>query len=222
MAPATTQPARSTSARYRHTRSRQTSTDVPKRIRLLAGVNPGLVNASAISRMPRGDCAIDGRRVSEQIGRMRYGAPWACVLGLASSVLLSLGCSGSDSDDADGQGGSAGSAGGPGGQGSAGAPMTGPDLDSSLLIRELTREQKAVLCDWVYATHGGYGVSTRCSHGGSVRNLASQEQCLSLGFSYSCLSVTVGDLVRCTIAKTPSGGCVTPSPACDATQCIES
>ncbi|HYJ10055.1 MAG TPA: hypothetical protein VEX18_13625, partial [Polyangiaceae bacterium] len=96
-----------------------------------------------------------------------------------------------------------------------------PSVDPETNLRDLTDDEKAELCDWDAETLGGYGKRTTCSDGSTVQNYTDQAQCISFGFTFSCLTVTVGDVERCTIARIPSGGCDSPSAECGALYCIE-
>ena len=116
-----------------------------------------------------------------------------------------------------GTGGIAGGRGGSGG--SAGTGNTDlPAIDPNKLVSDLTDEEKAELCDWMVGLFGGYGMTTQCSVG-SVQTFPSQELCVMAGLSFTCDTVTVGDVEACELSKVPSGGCDFSDPSCDALRC---
>jgi hypothetical protein len=115
-------------------------------------------------------------------------------------------------------GGAGGTAGGSGGSaGTGGADL--PDIDPNTLVADLTDEEKAELCDWMVGLFGGYGVTTQCSVG-SVQTFPSQELCVTAGLSFTCDTVTVGDVEACELSKVPSGGCDRSDPSCLALHCM--
>jgi len=150
--------------------------------------------------------------------------------GIGGTTQTDAGSSGKGGAGQEGGAGDAGAAGSSGGDSSAGNSGAGgssaggvpgaPALDPALRLRDLTPEQKGVLCDWDVAALGGYGVSTPCPTGGSVKNYTDRAQCVSIGLKYSCPSATVGQLEACTLAQAPSHGCATPDAECRALYCM--
>jgi hypothetical protein len=124
---------------------------------------------------------------------------------------------------ASGSGGDAtgGSGGGSGGSGTGGTGATGdlPHIPPETLVSDLDDEQKAELCDWIVGLFGGYDVTTECTVG-SVKTFPSQELCIQAGLSFTCQTVTVGDVEACNLSQVPSGGCDRSDPSCLPLHCM--
>jgi hypothetical protein len=174
--------------------------------------------------------ALTGRTASITMTSMqRRVALGALFLIFASG---SFGCSSDSSTQSPASAASGGQAGsGAGASGSAGVSgssgsggiAAAPNLDPTIRLKDLTTDQKGVLCDWVDAELGGYGVTNQCPPGGmvvSVANYTNQAQCVSIGLKFGCDGATVGYLEACTVAQVPSLGCDTPSIPCDPLYCI--
>ncbi len=144
---------------------------------------------------------------------------WLFTLAVVSISGIQLACGSSD----DGAGGAAGASGSAGNaQGSAGKsggtsndgfPAVALDAD----IRTMTESDKGLLCDWINATLGGYGVATPCGNG-SVSNDRDQAQCLATRFRYQC-KVTPAQVRACTLDEAPDHACTIDFPSCSPLVC---
>jgi hypothetical protein len=201
---------------------------------LWLGLGGVLAAASACSSDPDPDTETGGA-AGMPAGTSGAGGIVTAGQGAGGGNAGSGGSSGTAGDASGGKGGGGtarsggGGQGGEGGAGKGGSNATGgtggipefPSVDPETNLREVTDDEKAELCDWDAEALGGYGHRTTCSDGSTVQNYSDQAQCIAFGFTFSCLTVTVGDVERCTMARIPSGGCDSPPEACGALYCIE-
>ena len=141
--------------------------------------------------------------------------------GGATGGSSGAGASGAGASTTGGSSG-AGARGGSSGAGGSGGTAGGSDLPSvppETLVQDLDDAQKAEICDWMVGLFGGYDVTTECPVG-SVKTYTNQEQCVMAGLSFTCKTLTVGELEACRLSEVPSGGCDLSDESCKRLQCV--